>query len=112
MEVTSFETTKRLLEAGFPASTDWGPQYYIDRLDDKGRNAPHQIGSRFLGNGKSNTIRASSALDILKILGNNAKLSYSTDLKLWTCTAREYGIIVHENSAEAVAEMYLKVNSK
>lgn len=91
-----------------------GPQYYIDRLDDKGRNAPHQIGSRFLGNGKSNTIRASSALDILKILGIGYVIGFDSVIKEWICYREGYPNLstYNENPAEAIAEMFIKINNQ
>lgn len=106
VEITTFETTKKLLNAEFPRSEDWGQQYYIE---SKGNS--REIGGIVLGNGSSDTIRAMTALDILKHLGDGFNL-YWTHMSKWCCSTyhAEYSTCLHENSAEAVAEMYLKVN--
>lgn len=114
-DVTSFETTKKLLEAGFPRSEDWGTQYFIVNEPETKRTFQHSIGGSCLGNGSSTTIRASSSNDILKILGIGFVIGFDSVIEKWICYREGYSsewAIYNENSAEAVAEMYLKVNQK
>jgi len=115
-DVTSFETTKKLLEAGFPISEDWGMQYWIedDPNNHSGFTSGVVAGGSILGNGSTKKIRASSALDILKVLGTGYVIEFLSDFRCWYCYKKanpfEYKTF-GASSAEAVAEMYLKVNS-
>lgn len=94
-QITSFETTKKLLEAGFPKSENWGHCYYVVN------------GQPVLGNPDSKTIRAFTALDILEHLGLGFSLTFNQNLQSWVCVRMlETKSTGNKNSAEAVAEMY------
>ena len=113
-DVTSFETTKKLLEAGFPKSDDWGLHYWIIDEPETKRTFQHSIGGSYMGNGDGNSrsIRASSALDILKVLGMGYYMCFDDIQGKWICVDRIYNLNAtsHRNPAEAVAEMFLKIN--
>jgi hypothetical protein len=115
-DVISFETTKKLLEAGFPKSDDWGLHYWIVDEPETKRTFKHSIGGSYVGNGDglTRTIRASSALDILKKLGTGYVIEFLSDFRCWYCYKKanpfEYKTF-GASSAEAAAEMYLNVNS-
>jgi len=113
VDVTSFETTKKLLEVGFPKSEDYGQYYFIVNEPETKFTFEHKIGGEITAHGDWNRIRASSATDILKVLGVDFSLYWHNTSK-WCCSTchTDYSTCLHENSAEAVAEMYLKVNSK
>ncbi len=107
-DVTTFETTKKLLEAGFPKSNDWGVQYFVSETNGLNR---YKIGDEVLGNGKSDTIRACSALDILKELGITFNIGYDHISEIWYCQRAGWGdswFVHNESPAEAAAELYLK----
>lgn len=92
-DVTSFETTKKLLEAGFPRSNNWGLQYSF--IDEK-------------------SIHSASALDILKQLPVGYVIGFDSVGECWMCYLADSGpveVCFSKNPAEAAAEMYLKVNS-
>lgn len=115
-DITSFETTKKLLEAGFPRSEDWGTQYWIDDepTNLSGFASGVVAGGSVLGNGSTKKIRASSALDILKVLGTGYVIEFLDEPRCWYCYYKYHPFeskTININPAEAAAEMYLKVNS-
>lgn len=108
VDVTSFETTQKLLDAGFPNSTNWGHQYYIKEEPATKRTFWHPVGSSVIGNGGKNLIRACSALDIVRELGRGVWIRYDEEIGEWECYRSDnLNTTRDKNSAEAIAKMYL-----
>jgi len=114
MQVVSFETAKRLKEAGFPQpeKLTHGQFYYSEH----GHLFRYTHGPQY-----ENTFFAPSATDILKELGRRFILGYEKNG--WWCEKTQHvyevadGMQVtasynHENPAEACAAAWLAKNAK
>jgi len=109
MQVVSFQTAKRLKEAGFPQpetydTFDW---YY----SKTGFLANHFDSACVI----ESDIFAPSATDILKELGRGWHLCYKKESRSWECWYQTVGGAsdkYHENPAEACAAAWLAKNEK
>jgi len=109
MNVVSFETAKRLKEAGFPQPEKYytkGEWFYLSRVC---LLCAHDIEDRVT----SSNCLAPSATDILKELGKSFHLYYNEKSNGWACWEQSMSSAndrFHDNPAEACAAAWLAKN--